>query len=173
MPVSSQLSTALESTRQHCHNLFGKLNTMFEEKAEAAGVKPKAGLYAILVFLTTLYLVQKLIYCVQVKRTQRARPSTPTNLEKRGSGFKAPERKFGGNSFHNTPSRDTPLTTQFTQYGTPCPLRAPAHHLTPTGISTLPNHSPTAPFATAPNTTSPWVSAPCTGTSGSSSTTSI
>ena len=84
---------------------------MAEEKAAAAGVEQKAGLYAILVILTTLYLVQKLVLCVQVKRTQRARPSTPTNLEKRGSGFKAPEREFGGKCFDSTPSRDAPLTT--------------------------------------------------------------
>ena len=97
MPVPSQLSTALESTRQHWHNFSSKLNTMIEEKAAGAGVEPKAALYAILVFLTTLYFVQKLVRCVQMKRTQqRARPITPTNLEKRGSGFKAPEREFGG-----------------------------------------------------------------------------
>jgi hypothetical protein len=64
------------------------------------------------------------------------------------------------------------LPTDPSQYGLHPLSRAHAPPPTPPGLSRILNRFLTAPSATDPSTTSPWGCVPCTGTTGSSSTTS-
>ena len=127
MPVPSQPTAMLETARQHCDAALSSLRTYLE----AANVEPKAALYAVLVFLTSVYLVQKLVRYVQGKRSQKgARPVTPTNLEKRP--FKAQEREFGGEFLPHTSPTPPKYLFHSTIYHLDTPSTHPARdmHLT-------------------------------------------
>ncbi|CAA9957383.1 DUF3445 domain containing protein [Pyrenophora teres f. maculata] len=89
--LSSHATTLSRSVRQSCHVALSNVGALLEE----TDVEPKAALYAVVVVLTTLYLVQKLVWHLTQRNEAAggARPATPTNLEKRP--FKAPEREFG------------------------------------------------------------------------------
>lgn len=162
--------------RLHCataqtnlHATFRKANTALQ----SSEVDPKHLLYGILAILTLVWTTALLARRLLSRKRPISGPATP-DLEKR-SPFKAPAREPGSTFSPSLPPRSS-LCPQIdlhmsAQYGHHPPSNAPPHPPTPTGPSYTPNPFPTALTATAPNTTSRWASAPCTGTIGSSSTT--